>query len=149
MRMRILSAAVLAAVTGCTQMSTASLPDARVDDTYHARYWTWTNGQQITFAIKAFEHQGKVALCGARAESPGGDVHTRTFNDRALQTLYVTMGGEVLLNDISFFRKGSYVADAPPNGNAACVLTDRRWSEFYDGVPPELEAAKTRFRVYD
>jgi hypothetical protein len=128
---------------------TTSLPDQPIDEDYHVRYWTWNTGEQLTFAYKVFAHQGMVAVCGARAESPGGGVHQRTFNSRALQTLYLTLAGEVLLNDISFFNKARYVPDEGPEGTASCVRTDDPWGAFYDEIVPELEAAKTRFIVRD
>lgn len=149
--MRILLTAALAAAVlgGCTRLVTTSLPDQRVDDSYQVRWWTWQNGEQLTFAYKVFEDAGKVAICGARAESPGGDVHQRTFNERAVQTLSLSLGGETLANDISFFRKVRHETDAAPQGMAACVRTDQPWNTSYGSLAPELDAAKTRFRLRD
>ena len=150
--MRILPMVALLVATvlaGCTQLMTTSLPGQPIDEDYHVRYWTWTSGEQLTFAYKVFAHEGMVAVCGARAESPGGDFHQRTFNSRAIQTLYLTLAGEVLLNDISFFNKARYVPDQGPEGTASCVRTDDPWGAFYGEIVPELEAAKTRFTVID
>ena len=138
---------VACCLAGCTQVTTESLPQQNVDDTFRRNIVRWTSGEIVVFAYKAFEKNGRVAICGAWSESPG-DSNQNQFNDRMLATRRAEIDGETLVNDVSWFAKGAFNGEEKPNGLANCRLTDDPWRAGYD-KKIRLRASRTRFVVYD
>ena len=140
-------AAVL--LSGCTAITAESLPDQTVDGSFWRSSFNWTSGEKVAFAYKIFNISGSVAVCGVYAESPGGDSNQSAFNDRLVQTAYLKVAGETLVNDISFFSKGRYEKYGRASGEANCVLTDEPWDEKISKGRTSINYAKTHFTVYN
>lgn len=141
-----LAAVVLAA---CTRLTTSPLPGQPIDESFRLHPIRWTSGEQIVFAYKIFNSGGKVAMCGAWAESPGGDTNQGRFNDWLVQTASLTVGDETIANDVGFFAKGRYAGNAAPVTTSNCRQTDTVWQPVHGARLPRLEFARSSFRLYD
>lgn len=145
---RFTLACIAFAGSACTQLVTEALPPQTVDETFQGSVQEWSTGDQVTLAVKLFDSDGKLGICGTWAETPGGGLTEAAFNERLIQTLSLKGGSETVANDISFFKKGRYTRDRLPSGDAACRKTDIPWSVKFAGNA-SFEAARSNFVIYD
>ncbi|MEM9059567.1 MAG: hypothetical protein AAGD13_03820 [Pseudomonadota bacterium] len=147
--MRLLILGLMVMITGCTQLTTASLPSQPVTQDYVLRAFVWDSNDRMHVAFKTFEEQGKVGLCGAYAEKSTQSPYVDQLNSQALAAAQILFAGETLIRGIDFFTRGGFVDDAHPNASASCVLTDVPWEAAFKFVEPEVRWGKTYFRVVD
>ncbi len=148
--MRLVFSIAVALIAGaCTSLTAESLPDQPVNGDFDVHGINWASGEKVTFAFRVFEDAGKIAICGSYSESSGGDVNQTAFNDRLVQTAYLKMGDDTLVNDISFFSKGRYVEGQRPDGEANCIRLDDPWAPGMSKKEASLAFAKTSFVVYN
>ena len=146
--MRVLLASLGLLATACTSITSTPLPSEQVGGGYVHTSFNWSSGNKVAFAYRVYEEAGTVAICGIYAESPGGDSDIAPFNDRLVQTASLEVGGETLINDISFFARGQYTDRGRASGKATCVRIDDPWTPKM-ARKWDLVFAKTHFTVYD
>ncbi len=137
------------ACAACTQLVTEERPGQTVDETFQGFPMTWTDGNQMTFAYKVYDDQGLLGICGAFAEQPSTPQSADRFNDLMRQSMYLVMDDEVLINDISFFKKAGFERDALPFGQAACRRTDEPWNPDHAEAALTLASSRRSFTIYD
>lgn len=155
-RVMIALAAVLAAImilAGCSGYE--KLAQDTVDKDYTVRGIKWTSGTTTLIFMRAFNNQGKLAICGAYTASKHADLAgeaVRQFFDTA--NMYI---GEERIGPLSFTNsvpwrgvkwvvRDDEIIVTESSEPANCVVTGKDWKEPY-GRDPITFQGPTRITV--
>lgn len=136
-------------LASCAAITTESMPSRQVDKTFVGDGATWRDGGGILVSMKAFEEQGRVAVCGLRAEKASGGNPTVDLNPWMLQNMRVELGDEIVFSDVAAFPKGIWEDNSYPAGRAACFLTNTAWQPSFDTQDARIELARTKYTYHD
>lgn len=136
------------ALSACTSLTTTSMPGRAIDDSFNAQSIRWESGRYIYFSTGIWNADGKVGLCGALAQSPGGLQEDR-FDEWLINTAKVELDDRTLVNGLGFFSKVRFEEDVAPAGRANCIQTSVPWSEAFEDQEPQVLTTRSRFKIYD
>ncbi|MEM7507445.1 MAG: hypothetical protein AAF415_11925 [Pseudomonadota bacterium] len=148
---RVLPFALISAMvlSGCAAITTDAMPPRQVDKTFVGDGATWRDGGGILVSVKAFEEQGKVAVCGLRAQKASRSNPSVDLNPWMLQNMRVELGDEIIFSDVGAFPNTTWVDDQYPSGRAACFLTSTAWKPGFENKEARIELARTKYTYYD
>jgi hypothetical protein len=132
------AAAMFAASGGCSSLT--SLSPQPVDGSFlrsDGQFWTQNGSHPITTLVKAFERDGKVALCGAYVVDGGSFAQLAVTRQLWRQDVMIDT---VPLGTASFFRVSGVGDDPAGRVEADCVAT---------AVPWEPRFARSVVRIAD
>lgn len=127
-----IAALLLAGCVGPTQ----KVAGEKVDYTYKRFRLSWQgDGAYIDFSYTVKEMKGKVAVCGAYAESKGGRMDELT--PQAVAQGIIEINGTRMVNGIEFFVDHGQ-ADGLAGKSSGCALTEEPWKSNYSSGKGEL-----------
>lgn len=117
-----------------------SLSKQSVDEGFTVLGLSWASGNSTLIVLKAFESDDRLAVCGSRTASGGGDAHAQLEQQFFNQASVVI--GEEDIGPLAFVssvpRSGLEVREEMDryvatqwSGNANCVRTKLPWKESY------------------
>lgn len=142
----IAAAAILSACT-----PTTSAPDRSITRNYHMDGIRWQSDDSVLAVIfDIFEVEGKVSVCGAYTFDKDRKGSTTSLSELAINSMKIRLGDELLVSDISFFKRVPFPESGFPKGQAGCVITERAWADgMGDTLEPELVAERRYFTYRD
>ena len=143
----------LGVLTGCAGYE--KLAQDTLDKDYTVRGIRWTDGKTTLIFMKAFNDQGKLAICGAYTGSQHADWSSRgdkQYFDTA--NMYI---GEERIGPLSFTNtvpwrgvkwrlQDDEIVVTDTNESANCVRTGKDWKDSYASDPITFKGPK-RIRV--
>ena len=131
-------------VSGCASTSKSTLPGDSIDGSYSPTGMKWTNGGYIYMAVKAFEMNGKTAVCGAYLI--GDDRVGEEANQEVITNGRILLADTLILRNVGFFQRLPFEGDnmrlqgRPTN----CVLTSAAWRPEFAAAEPEFDYPRKR-----
>jgi hypothetical protein len=150
--MAVLGAAACAAAAGCATVGgvtgTGAAASETIDDRYRAEGVGWRPDAGVVFVFRAFEREGRVALCGAYFQTGDAPYGSTDILPVTVRRTGIRLDGETLAEGLSFFHQ--LPPDAQPLGKRAdCRLTDVAWRPAFADAAPDLylDSRPVRFRA--
>ncbi len=132
---------VCVSLAGCAGLVTSPLPSKNLTADYELDGINWQGGGLMVLAFKVFEQDGKVALCGARSVDRKKKLLGEDLNDRAIETISISLEDKTLVSNLRFFNQVPFPGNQANSlkGEANCVLTTEPWKpEFGILFQPKL-----------
>lgn len=124
---RVVRAVTLAIALGAGACAAPVTPagGSRVAESYTVAGGQFTSGGGLYLAIEAREIDGRVGLCGAWTRSRQSAL-SRRHNDDVLSSGSVTLGGALLVQNLTFLRRHP-IGTSLLGQQAQCVITGTPW----------------------
>ncbi|MEM0942933.1 MAG: hypothetical protein AAGI70_03205 [Pseudomonadota bacterium] len=149
MTKRIFAVLLALPIAACAPLTTSPLPPRVVDQTFVWDGMTWQGGGGVYISLAAFEEQGKVAVCGLRAEQDPQASPSVDLNSWATQSMRVELVGRTVFSDLAAFPETQFREDAAPAGQAKCFLTSEPWVKGFEGASPDVVSEKRTYKWFD
>ena len=140
-------------LAGCTAYE--KLASDQLDGDYTVSGVRWTNGRTTLIFMKAYEHEGRLAVCSAYTGTAHSDWNSqgdRQYFDTA--NIYIgderigplSFSNTVSWADVKLMTRGEEIVVTRSDEAANCVLTDKKWKAAY-GTEPISFQGPSRIRV--
>ena len=136
-------------IVGCSGYE--KLQQDTLDKDYTVRGINWTSGEVTLIFMKAFDNQGKLAICAAYTGSKHTDLSglgTRQFFDTANMYIGEERIGPLSFTDLVPWRavrlvvQGDEIVVTESKESANCVQTGKDWKESYGADPITFRGPK-------